>query len=90
VNRLDTYYVDTYTVVMNVTLSIDDELVRRARRIAAAMDKSLNQVIRDHLVSLTSHDGPESFGEELRRLSAAAGGRSSGTPFTRDDAHARS
>ena len=34
----------TYHVDMNVTLSVDERLVKRARRSAAAMGKSLNHV----------------------------------------------
>jgi hypothetical protein len=74
---------------MNITLSVDQRLVERARRVAAAMGKSLNQVIRDYLMTLTTQGEPDAFGDELRRLSAAAKGRSRGTRFTREDAHAR-
>ena len=74
---------------MNVTLSIDERLVEQARRVAAAMGKSLNQVIRDYLMTLTTQGEPDAFARELRQLSAAAKGRSRGTRFTREDAHAR-
>ena len=33
----DTYYVRTYYVYMNVTLSLDDEVIQEARRRAEAM-----------------------------------------------------
>lgn len=74
---------------MNVTLSIDERLVQRARSVAGAMGKSLNQVIRDYLMALTTQGEPDAFGDELRRLSAEAKGRSRGARFTREDAHAR-
>ena len=38
---------------MNVTLSIDDQVVARARRLAATRGTSLNQLIRDYLEDLT-------------------------------------
>ena len=57
---------------MNVTLSIDERLVEQARRVAAAMGKSLNQVIRDYLMTLTTQGEPDAFARELRQLSAAA------------------
>ncbi len=53
VSRLDTEHVSTYYVDMNLTLSIEDRLVRRARKRAEAMGKSLNELIRDYLRSIT-------------------------------------
>ena len=79
-----TYYVD-----VNITLSIDAELVERARRVAAAMGKSLNQVVREHLQAITDRGGSTSIASELRQLSAAARGNSRGRRFAREDAHER-
>jgi hypothetical protein len=39
----DTGYVSTYTVFMNVTLSVDEQLLARARKKAESLGKSLNQ-----------------------------------------------
>jgi len=75
---------------MNVTLSIDERLLRRARRVAEAMGKSLNQVIREHLEAITSKDTHEAYMAELRRLSKEARGNSRGWRFNRDEAHERS
>ena len=80
----------TYYVFMNVTLSIDDRLVARARKKAEAMGKSLNQVIRDYLERLTGADDPEREIEELAQLSRAGRGRSRGWTFDRDELHERS
>ena len=44
---------------MNLTLSIDERLVEEARKVASAMGKSVNQVIRDYLEQLTSTATPE-------------------------------
>jgi hypothetical protein len=74
---------------MNLTLSIDERVVRRARKVAAAMHKSLNQLIREHLEQITSSASSREFSKELRRLSAEAQGDSGGRRFTRDEAHAR-
>ena len=49
----------TYTVLMNVTLSVDEQLLGRARKKAEALGKSLNQLIRDYLQSLAGVDDPE-------------------------------
>ena len=74
---------------MNVTLSIDDRLVARARKKAEAMGKSLNQVIRDYLERLTGADDPDREIEELAHLSRAGRGRSRGWKFNRDELHER-
>ena len=73
---------------MNVTLSIDDQLVERARKRAAALGKSLNQVIRDYLEKLAGNDDPERSIEEFERLSGQ--GDSGGWRFDRDEIHGRS
>ncbi len=59
----------TYTVQMNITLSIDEQLAARARKRAEALGKSLNQLIRDYLQKLAGGDDPEQSIEEFRRLS---------------------
>lgn len=75
---------------MNITLAIDDNLVRDARQIARAMGKSLNQVIREHLEHLTDRDRAERDVRELERLSAESGGHSGGRRFSREEIHERS
>ncbi len=74
---------------MNITLAIDDDLVKAAREVARAMGKSLNQVIREHLEHLTDRDRAERDMEELRRLSEEGGGRSSGRRWSREDIYDR-
>jgi len=75
---------------MNITLAVDDDLLRDAREVARAMGKSLNQLVREYLEQLTGHDRAEREVEELRRLSAEGGGRSRGWRFDRDELHERS
>lgn len=70
---------------MNVTLSVDEKVLERARRKAEAMGKSLNQVIRDYLQKLAGGDDPESSIEEFKRLSGK--GNSRGWKFNRDEIH---
>jgi hypothetical protein len=78
----------TYTVYMNVTLSVDKHLVASARKKAEAMGKSLNQLIRDYMQKLAGSDDPERSIEEFRRLSGK--GHSRGWRFRRDEIHERS
>jgi len=83
-----TYCVHTYNVYMNLTLSIDEQTVARAREKAEALGKSLNQLIRDYLQKLAGDDDPESSIEEFKRLSGQ--GHSRGWRFNRDEIHERS
>ena len=73
---------------MNITLSVDEQLVRRARRRADALGKSLNQLIRDYLRKLAGGDDPERSIKEFRRLSGK--GHSRGWRFNRNEIHERS
>ena len=72
---------------MNVTLSVDEQLVARARERADALGKSLNQLIRDHLLKLAGGDDPERSIEEFKHLSGR--GHSRGWRFNRDEIHER-
>lgn len=83
-------YVDTYYVDMNITLSVDRQLVERARKVAEAMGKSLNQVVRDHLAYLAGEGAMDAELKELKQLSLESGGRSKGWTFDRSSLHERS
>ena len=72
---------------MNITLSIDEQLVARARKKAASLGKSLNQLIRDYLQSLAGGDDPDRSIKEFKRLSGR--GDSRGWRFNRDEMHER-
>ena len=58
----------TYTVSVNITLSIDEQIVERARENLRATGKSINQEIRDHLQHIAGASGVESVVEKLRQL----------------------
>ena len=73
---------------MNVTLSVDEQLVARARKKADALGKSLNQLIRDYLQKLAGGDDPERSIEEFKNLSGQ--GDSRGWRFDRNEIHERS
>ncbi len=72
---------------MNLTLSIDQQLVAKARKRANAVGKSLNQLIRDYLESLAGGDDHERSIEEFQNLSGR--GNSRGWRFNRDEIHNR-
>jgi hypothetical protein len=74
---------------MNLTLSIDERLVKEARQVASTMGKSLNQLVREYLEDLTAlHDAPGDI-EELQQLTAAGQGRSRGWRLDREEVHER-
>ena len=74
---------------MNVTLSIDDEVLREARRRAEAMGTSVNQLVRDYLEAFAGRRDPGAGAEELRRLSWLANGDRRGWKFNRNEIHER-
>ncbi len=72
---------------MNITLSIDEQIVARAREKARAMGKSLNQEIRDHLQHLAGDDNLQRDLDYLEHFSGL--GNSNGWKFNRDEIHER-
>ncbi len=74
---------------MNLTLSVDDDVVREARRQAERLGSSLNQLVRDYLEQLAGRSDPERDAEEFERLSRQARGDSGGWKFDRDEIHER-
>lgn len=80
---IDTEYVRTYHVCMNITLSIDEGLVKRARVAAKAMGKSLNQLIREYLEEISGTDDRQALVDELNELRAK--GDSGGWQFNREE-----
>ncbi len=73
---------------MNITLSIDDEMVEEARKVAESMGKSLNQLVREELEKLTRKHHLDEDLNELRSLDGM--GNSSGWKFNREELHERS
>ncbi len=70
---------------MNITLSIDEKLVERAREILRATGKSLNQEIREHLAHIAGEDDAE-LERDLEFLRSTAGrGNSDGWKWNRDE-----
>lgn len=72
---------------MNITLSIDEKTATEARKVAATMGKSLNQLVREELERLTRQTQRTQDLEELNALSGR--GHSNGWRFNRDELHER-
>ncbi len=74
---------------MNITLSADKDVVRRARDAARRQGKSLNQVVRDYLALLSEDPDGARAAADLFALMDDGGGDSGGATWTRDDLHDR-
>ena len=74
---------------MNVTLSIDDEVITGARRVAGAMGTSVNQLVREYLEHLSGKTDLSLDAAEFESLSRLAQGNSKGWKFDRDELHER-
>ena len=74
---------------MNITLSIDNQVVAKARQIASVRGTSLNQLVRDYLEDLTRHNDMQSVLDELDAMWSESTGRSQG-PWTREELYERS
>jgi len=74
---------------MNVTLSIEDDVMRKARRRAEAMGTSVNQLVRDYLAQFAGLTDPDALAAEFEQRSAASKGDSRGWRFHRDELHER-
>ena len=79
----------TYSVSMNLTLSVDEQIVERARTTAAAMGMSLNQAVRNYLGELAGQSSPAADIAEIEHLSLVAGGNRRGWRFDREHLHER-
>lgn len=79
----------TYYVYMNLTLSVDDEVISSARRRAEAMGTSVNQLVRDYLAQLAGESDAAADADEFERLSRQARGNSRGWKFNREEIYER-
>lgn len=72
---------------MNITLSVDEETAKEARKIANEMGTSLNQLVRNYLELLTKKNQSSSDLNEFIKLSGQ--GNSNGWKFDREELHER-
>ena len=84
---LDTDTVCTSSLCVNVTLSIEDEVMRRARRRAEVLGTSVNQLVLEYLEQLAGESDTNAV--QFERLSKLAQGDSRGWKFNRDELHER-
>ena len=71
---------------MNLTLSVDEKLLERAREAAKIQGKSINQLVREYLQHLSAMDDLEATIDVLRKTSGT--GRRKNWAFNRDELRA--
>ena len=75
----------------NITLSVDDEIIKKVRKIAIDKNTTLTAMVRDFLTSVANRNEHEKreavrgLGHTFERLSRDMGSRK----WTREDLHAR-
>jgi Family of unknown function (DUF6364) len=75
---------------MNVTLSINDEVIREAKRRAEAMGTSVNRLVREFLEQFAGQSTPlAEAAAEFEELSRNSRGDSRGWKFDREELHER-
>jgi CRISPR/Cas system-associated protein Csm6 len=74
---------------MNLTLSIDDQTLTRARMLAQRRGTSLNQMVRDYLETLTASDPAQAVAELKRLWREEEGDSGGGWTGNREDAYDR-
>ncbi|HIJ23992.1 MAG TPA: MerR family transcriptional regulator [Gammaproteobacteria bacterium] len=72
---------------MNITLSVDKTVAEEARKVAAGMGTSLNQLVRDYLERLTNQRESSSDFSEFVELSGK--GAEEEWKFNREELHER-
>jgi hypothetical protein len=74
----------------NITVSLDEEIYRRARIKAAERNTSVSALVKKFLVELASEEpGSRALEREERELRARVHAFTAGNRLSRDDAHGR-
>ncbi len=74
---------------MNLTLAVDELVVKKARKTAKLMGKSLNELVRDYLAQLAGRDQLRAELDAFIESSRKTPGRRNGWVFDRDEANER-
>lgn len=72
---------------MNLTLSVDEQVVERARAVAHAQGTSLNALLRQYLESLAGNQDRKTLLRKLERAWKETPGNSRGERWSREDAY---
>jgi hypothetical protein len=75
---------------MDITVSVDDEVILRARRRADAVGTSVEKLVQEYTEQLAGKSDPNEGAAEFERLSKLADGDSHGWKFNREELYERS
>lgn len=76
-------------LVMNLTLSVDENVVERARKVARQQGTSLNELVRGFISSLAGEISATDRAQEIVELFETRPGNSRGRKIRREDAYER-
>lgn len=79
--------VSGYAVFVNVTISVDDDLLERTRALARRRGVSLQELVREQLRLLAGERPGAEVAEELLDLMEARGGHSGDRKVRREEAY---
>ena len=80
----------TYTVFVNITMSVDENVLAEVRRYAAEHNSSVNALVRDFLALIAAQqDRARHARTRLRELSNQSAGQLGEKTWSRDDLHDR-
>lgn len=80
----------TDSVAKNLTLTMDEDVLRAARKIALDRKTSVNQMVRDYLSQVVrAQDGQQAALRELKRIFRTSPYRIGKRTWTRDELHDR-
>lgn len=71
--------------MVNLTIAVDEDLLKRARVRAAEQDTSVNAVLRDELKRFAGPEGGLTAGAALAKYARENPGNSHGQTWTRED-----
>jgi hypothetical protein len=74
----------------NITLSVDEDVLAKVRRLATERNSTVNALVREYLTNLAAHDSRAKRARvRLRQLSAQSQGRLGEKTWSRDNLHDR-
>jgi predicted transcriptional regulator len=78
-------------VMANVTMTLDDEIIKKVKKIAVEKNTTLTGIIRDYLTRLAKREDrrTEEVIEELSAIMNAGGVKIGKITWTRDELHER-
>ncbi len=72
---------------VNLTISLDESLLERARKLASRRGTSVQELLRGYLETLVGQVPGERVADELLELMQLRGGHSGGRRISRDEAY---